>query len=157
MRKDDHVEGHAGALRARRSPDDAAQLRLANELLRREGPDSDHQLRSQKAQLAIEMRAAIRDFQRTGNTITAALCVPSREAANDRAHVDTAAKCALVDPELLEPTEESPSGGVRERSSIFDFVRSRRLPDEHDFRAGDRARDGLAENVRAHATRVERR
>src|SRR5438270_12111922 len=103
------------------------------------------------------MRAAIRNFDGTGNTITAALCVPSWEASNDRAHVDTAAKCTLVDPQSLEPTEKTPAAGVGKWPSIFDFVRPGRLPDEYHSRAGDRAGDRLAENVRAQATCVKLR
>ena len=55
MREHHHIECHAVALDAMRAANDAAQLRLADQLLRRQRSDGDHQLRPEQADLAIEV------------------------------------------------------------------------------------------------------
>src|SRR5581483_10874073 len=71
--------------------------------------------------------------------------------------VDAIAKRAFIHAERLEPAEQPPPRGVRERPLVFDFVRTGRLADEHHLRAGHRARHRIADDVRTQPARVQRR
>src|SRR5258708_3013601 len=139
MREDDDIELAAGPLSTMPPPHHTSQLRLSDQLLRGERADSDDKLRTQKANLAIEMRAAVGDFGRIRDAIAASLQISSGKTANDSAHVDTAAKGRFVDAELLEPTEQTLTFGVRERAAILHFLRTRSLADAHHPRVCDRA------------------
>src|SRR5438477_422068 len=96
-----------------------------------------------------------RDLFRIRDSIAAALRIFSRKAADHRADVNTLAERRFID-DVREPGEETLARRVRERTPIFDFMRSRRLPDEHHARAGHGIRHRLAEDIRAGAARVER-
>src|SRR5438045_9747974 len=107
MRQDDDIERDAGALGAMQSSDDAAQFRLSDQLLRRERADCDHEFRLQKADLAIEMRAAVRDLDRTRYAIAGVRRIPSRKTADDCAAVNRIAKRRPIDAAHYAPTANS--------------------------------------------------
>ena len=157
MRQHDDIERLPGARGAKFPPDNAFQFRLTEERHRGESADGDDQSRLKQLDLAIEMCRAIRNLVRRRHAIAARLLIAAGKAANHRAHVDAASKLLFVDAEGLEPAEETPSSGVRERPLVFDFVRARRLADEHHPGAGDRADDRLAENIRTKTARRQRR
>ena len=99
------------------------------------------------------MRAATRDLLIIRNAIAAILRIPSRKTADHRSDVHALAKLFFGPAEGFgEPAEETLAGCPGERSALIDFVRTGRLPDEHDLRARHRADDRRAEDVRTGAT-----
>src|SRR5436190_16144112 len=125
MRQHDHVELVAGARDAMDAADDFLELRLADELLRGERADGDHELGPQDAQLAIEMRGAARDLVDVGNAIASGLRIASGKAADDRGDVDARAKFFFTDADvLLHPREQPPPRRLRERLRLLDFARA---------------------------------
>jgi len=62
MREHDHVERVAGAGDAVDAADDLLQLGDSDELLRGERADGNHELGTEDAQLAVEVRGAVRDL-----------------------------------------------------------------------------------------------
>src|SRR5204862_3943444 len=107
------------------------QLTDSDQLRRRQGADGDDQLWREQRQLAIEMLAAVRDLRFVGNAIASALDVLAGKAADHRADVHALAEHLLADADAAEPCEETLARGVGERTLVFDFMRPRRLADEH--------------------------
>src|SRR5258708_20987909 len=75
VRQDDDVEAPAGALDAMTHAYGRLQLRDYRELCRGERAHSDHQLRSEEHELAVEMLAAARDLSLVRHPVSAALGV----------------------------------------------------------------------------------
>jgi len=155
MRQHDDVELLTRARDAKLFPHDILQFRLADQRHRRERADGDDQPRPQQLNLAIEMRSAVGNLLRRRHAIAARFLIAARKASNHGANVNAASKHLLVDSERSEPAEEPPPGGVREWPPVLDFVRSRRLSDEHHLRARDGARHRLAENIRTKPARIQ--
>src|SRR5450432_3899993 len=133
------------------------ELRDPDQLRRRERSDRDDQLRFQQRDLAIEMRAAIRDLGLVRHAIAAAFRVLPRKTSNHRSNMDALTKLLLGDAEVVgEPGEEAAAGGVGERTAILDLVRTRRLTDQHHTRTRNGARHRQAEYIRARPARVEK-
>src|SRR2546425_9343899 len=107
MRQNHDIERVAGAFDPMQMADDAAQLGLTDELLCGQRSDSDHQLRSQEMDFAIEVRRTIGDLLRARDAIADRFRIPPRKASNDRAHVHALAEGGLVDADWLEPAEQT--------------------------------------------------
>src|SRR5204863_925445 len=93
------------------------------------------------------MGSAIRDLDRTRDAIAGVRRIPSGKAADDRADVNRIAKRRFIDAELFEPTEETLPRGVREGTAILDFMRTRRLSDEHDPGVRNGTGHRMTENI----------
>jgi hypothetical protein len=133
------------------------ELRDAEELSRREGADGDDEIGPEDRHLSIEVLAAIRDLDRVRDAV-ASFRIFSREASNDGADVDSFPKPGFRDAEtLVEPAEETLTGGEGERTFVDELPRAWSLPDEHDPRGSNSAGDRFAEHIRAGAAGMELR
>ena len=155
MRKHDHIERSAGPAGVMDPSDNFSEYRTADQLLSGEPTDSDDHLRGEEVDLAIEVHGAPGDLDRIGDAIAAPLLF-SRKAADHRTHMHAPPKIVFRHPELREPAEHPPAGGVSKRTPIFDLVWTGGLADQHDLGVSDSAGHRLSEYVRTGATGVER-
>lgn len=156
MRQHDDVERVTRALHAMHAANHLLQLGFADELLRRERADRDHELGLDQLQLDIEMRAATSNLFGIGNAIAARFFIATGKAANHRGDVHVRAEIGFGDAEVIgEPREEPLARRVRERTPLTCLARTRRLADEHHARVPHRTRDRRSGNVRTRTTREQ--
>jgi hypothetical protein len=149
MRQWNQIEDAAFIANPKQSADDFVQFFEREKLRDGEFADRNQELGLKQIDLVVHPGRAITDFVRRGNAIAAGRGF-SRETATNGGKINFGADLFLADSaKFLEPAEERPARGPRERFSEDRFLYARCLTDEHDF-----AEDWSARNRRRHHPRT---
>jgi hypothetical protein len=140
MRQRHAISRVPGVVNAKFFADDHGQRAFAEKLRDGKLAHRQHEMRPQQGELAPEPAGAMGDFVGRGHAIAAPGALAGKTAA-DSGKINTVACLVLAPPErLVEPLEERPARGPRERSAELRLLVSGRLADEqHATR--DRAAD----------------